>query len=156
MTAKPIDRSEPVRVRLDRIQLVSWAPSGKSPPKLEGYKVVRDWFVRCQTTTSTYARVRQYQSTTNDAKIFWQYQRLKGWLKPWKVSIVADDVSGLSYEEVQRVLKHCRHYRFLTVEIALDFSPSIGINKRFVRQHAVFGKSHRRAKRREKTSPILR
>jgi hypothetical protein len=137
-------RQHGVWVRLDRLQVVSGAPQGGKPPLLEGYKVVRDWFVRCQTTTSTYARVRQYQSVTDDTKIFWQYQRLKGWLKPWKVTIVADDESGLSYEEVAKILKHCHHYRFLIIEIAVDFCPSVGVNRRFVRQHAVFGKSRRR------------
>jgi hypothetical protein len=134
-----------VCVRLDRLQLRSWAPPGRKPPKLDGFRIVRDSFVRCQTTTATYARVRQYQSLSNDTKIFWQYQRLKGWLKQWKVTIVADDESGLSYEEVKKVLKHCRHYSFLTVEIAIDFIPSAGVTMRFVRQHAVFGKSRRRA-----------
>jgi hypothetical protein len=74
-------RQHGVWVRLDRLQIVSWAPQGGRPPLLKGYKVVRDWFVRCQTTISTYARVRQYQSVTDDTKIFWQYQRLKGWAK---------------------------------------------------------------------------
>jgi len=148
--------SHRVRVRLDRVQFVSWAPRGRRPPPLAGYKIVRDSFVRCQTTTATYARVRQYQSTTDDTKIYWQYQRLKGWLKHWKITIVADDASGLFYEQLQAVLKHCRYYRFLTVEIAVDFCLSAGINKRFVRQHAVFGKSHHRAKQRENTRPLLR
>ena len=132
-------------VRLDRVQILSWAPRGRKPPKLPRYKIVRDCFVRRQTTTATYARSRQYQSVTNDTKIFWQYQRLKGWLKPWKITMVADDVSGLSYEEVKQVLKHCHYYRFLTIEIAVDFCPSVGIDSQFVRQHGVFGKSHRRA-----------
>jgi hypothetical protein len=68
---------------------------------------------------------------------------MKGWLKPWKITLVADDKSGLSYEEIQNVLKHCRRYRFLTVEVAIDFPPSAEVDKRFVRAHAVFGKSHR-------------
>jgi len=133
-------------VLLDRVQILSWAPRGRKPPLIGGYKIVRDCFVRRQTTTATYARSRQYQRTTNDAKIFWQYQRLKGWLKPWKITMVADDASGLSYEEIGEVLKYCRYYRFLTVEIAVDFPLSVGIDKGFVRQHAVFGKSRRRAK----------
>jgi hypothetical protein len=143
-----------VGVLLDRTQFVSWAPQGKKPPKLKGYKIVRDCFVRCQTTTATYARVRQYQSITNDTKIFWQYQRRKGWLKPWKITIVADDHTGLSYEEVQRVLEHCRYYRFLTIEIAVDFASSAGVNRHFVRQHFLFGKSH--AKKQPKSSAALR
>jgi len=135
-------------VRLDRVQILSWAPRGRKPPKLDGFKLTRDCFVRCQTTTPTYARRRQYQSLTNDAKVFWQYERQKGWLKPWKITLVGDDESGLSYAEIQKVLKHCRFFRFLIVELAVDFCPSVGINKRFVRQHGTFGKSHRRAKRR--------
>ncbi len=146
----------PIKVRLDRVQVLSWAPRGRRPPQLEGYKIVRDCFVRRQTTTATYARSRQYQSLTDDTKIFWQYQRLKGWLKPWKVTMVADDETGLSYEQIQGVLKHCRYHRFLTIEIAVDFCPSAGINKKFVRQHGVFGKSHRRAKQREETGSQLR
>ena len=80
---------------------------------------------------------------TNDMKIYWQYDRLKGWLMPWKITLVADDESGLSYEEVEQVLKYCRHFRFLIVEIAVDFSPSVGVDRRFIRQHAIFGKSRR-------------
>jgi hypothetical protein len=149
-------RPHRVRVRLDRVQILSSAPRGRGPPKLKGFKIVSDWLVRSQTTTATYARSRYYQSLTDGTKIFWQYQRLKGWLKPWKISVVPDDVSGLSYEQLQGVLKHCYSYRFLTVEIAVDFPLSSGINKRFVRQHGVFGKSRRRAKRTEKTTPLLR
>jgi hypothetical protein len=132
-------------VQLDRVQILSWAPPGRKPPQLKAYKIVSDWFVRCQTTTATYARSRQYQSLTDDTKIFWQYQRLKGWLKPWKITIVADDKTGLSYEQIRHVLKHCRYYRFLIIEIAVDFYPSSGVNNRFVRQHALFGKSRRHA-----------
>jgi hypothetical protein len=132
-----------IRTRLDRVQIASWAPAGRKPPKLKGYKVVRDCFVRMQTTTATYARVRQYQGINHKTKVFWQYQRLKGWLKPWRITVVADDRTGLSYEQIQHVLKHCRYYRFLIIEIALDFHPSAGIDRRFVRQHGVFGKSRR-------------
>jgi len=142
---KPLDANERVRVRLDRLQILSWARQGRKPPKVEGFRVVRDSFVRCQTSTPTYARCRQYQSLTNDAKIYWQYERLKGWLKQWKITLIADDETGLSYAEVQTVTKYCRFFRFLTVEIAVDFCPSVGITKKFVRQHGLFGKSHRRA-----------
>jgi hypothetical protein len=133
-----------IRVRLDRVQVLSWAPPGRKPPKLKGYRIVRDYFVRCQTTTATYARMRWYRSTTDATQIFWQYQRRKGWLKPWKITLVADDNTGLTYEKLQSVLKHCRYHRFITVEMAIDFSPSLGIDKEFVRQHGLFGKSRRR------------
>jgi len=135
----------PIMVRLDRIQILSWAPTGRKPPLLEGFAVTRDSFVRCQTTTRTYARCRHYRSLTNESKIYWQYSRQKGWLKPWKITMVADDRTGLCRDEIERVLRHCRSYQLLTVEIAIDFSPSTGVNKQFIRRHAVFGKSRRRA-----------
>jgi hypothetical protein len=134
-----------VVVRLDRVQILSGVLPGQKLPELEGYKIVRDSFVRCQTTTATYARCRQYRSMANDSRIYWQYQRLKGWLAPWKITLVADDKSGLSRCEIEAVLKHCRDYRFQIVEIAVDFSPAAaGVNSQFIRRHAVFGKSRYR------------
>jgi hypothetical protein len=135
----------PIKVRLDRVQILSGAPGERKPPSLEGYKIIRDCFVRCQTTTATYARCRHYKSLANDAKIYWQYCRQKSWLKPWKITMVADDKKGLSGDEIEQVLRHCRSYQFLTLEIAVDFSPSTGVNTQFIRGHAVFGKSRRRA-----------
>jgi len=133
-----------VTVRLDRVQIVSSALPGDSPPKtLRGFKRTRDCFVRRQTTTSTYARARHYRSLANGTRIYWQYRRLKSWLMPWKVTIVSDDLSGLSRDEIERVLNYCRFHRLLLVEVAIDFSPSTGVNRRFIRSHAVFGKSHR-------------
>ncbi|MGA7560890.1 MAG: hypothetical protein WBW12_18360 [Terriglobales bacterium] len=32
-------------------------------------------------------------------KIYWQYYRQKSWLKPWKITMVADDKTGLSYDD---------------------------------------------------------
>ncbi len=137
-------------VRLDRVQIVSWAPQGRKPPSLEGFAITRDSFVRSQTNIKTYARCRQYQSAINDTKIYWQYDRQKCWLKPWKITIVADDKAGLSYADIGNVLNHCRFYRFLIVEVALDFNVSTGVNRDFVRRCAVFGKS-RRARRESKS-----
>jgi hypothetical protein len=139
-----------INVQLDRVQISSSAPTGQKPPLLKGYVIVRDCFVRCQTTTTTYGRCRHYNSLTNNSKIYWQYMRQKGWLKPWKITIVADDKTGLSRDEIERVLRHCRSYQFLTVEIAIDFSPSTGVNKQYIRRHAVFGKSRRRAAKRNR------
>jgi hypothetical protein len=74
-----------------------------------------------------YGRSREYKSLADDdTKIYWQYDRRKGWLKPWKITLVADDKKGLSYHDIGLVLSHCRHYRFLTVEVAIDFTPCAG------------------------------
>jgi len=84
-----------------------------------------------------------YKSTTDETKLFWQYQRLRGWLRPWKVTMVADDDRGLSAADVHMVLSRCRFYRFLLVELALDFRSS-AMDRDFVLRHGIFGKSRRR------------
>ena len=59
--------------------------------------------------------------------------------------MVADDRLGLSLRDIERVLNRCRFYRFLLVELALDFSPASGVDERYVKRHGRFGKSRRRA-----------
>jgi hypothetical protein len=135
-----------ILVRIDRVQIVSWAAQGRTAPRVKGFKVTRDSFVRSQTNIPTYERCRHYQSKENDAKIFWQYWRRQLWLKPRKITMVADDSTGLSYDEIDAVLRHCNHWHFLTVEVAIDFSHSTGVNRNFIRRHALLGKSQRRRK----------
>jgi hypothetical protein len=139
--------SHDIHVQVDRVQLVSWAPQGRTPPRVKGFKVTQDCFVRMQTSIPTYERCRFYLSKENDAKIYWQYQRRTPFLKPWKITVVADDKTGLSYEEIDTVLRHCKYWHFLIIEVAFDFSPSTGVDRNFVRRHAIFGKSRRRQKR---------
>jgi hypothetical protein len=132
-----------VSVRIDRVQVASWAGEGWKAPRLKGFKVKRDSFVRSQTSINTYERVREYHSKKNDAKVYWQYWPRQGWLARWKITLVADDHAGLRFQELDAVLRHCKYWRFLLIEVAIDFSPSTGVNKKFVRRHAVFGKSQR-------------
>lgn len=131
------------RALLDRLQFTSEAPM-PTPPKIRGFDIVWDHFVRPQTDIPTYARVRKYRSRTNDTKVFWQYQRRCPWLKPWKITLIADDRYGLTANEVWRVICHCKSYRLLIVELALDFSTPPPVNEAFVRRHGIFGKSRRR------------
>src|SRR3974390_980294 len=84
-----------IEVRLDRLQIIPPVTSNQKPPPVRGFRKTRDSFVRPQTTTATYARCAQYHSMTNDTKVYWQYGPLKGWLKPWKITLVADDNTGL-------------------------------------------------------------
>jgi hypothetical protein len=131
-------------IRIDRVQIASWAPTGWRPPNLPGFEVTGDTFVRKQTNIVTYSRCRRYQSTKNSAKIYWQYYPQKGWLAHWKITLVADDKAGLSFDEIALVWERCRYHRFLTIEVAIDFGLSTGVDKDFVRRHAIFGKSQRR------------
>jgi hypothetical protein len=138
-----VDENLVVRVLLDRFQVTSEAPKPK-PPRILGFDVVWDHWVKPQTDIPTYARCRKYRSRTNDTKIFWQYQRRCPWLKPWKISLIADDRYGLTAGEVWTVIRQCKSYRILIVELAVDFSVPPPVNTAFVRRYGVFGKSRRR------------
>jgi hypothetical protein len=138
-----IDDSLLVKVLLDRLQLTSEAPTPK-PPKIRGFDLVWDHWVKPQTDIPTYARSREYRSKRKGTKVFWQYQRRCPWLKPWKITLIADDRYGLTAGEVWSVVRHCRSCRILIVELALDFSLPPPVNEAFVRRHGIFGKSHRR------------
>jgi hypothetical protein len=52
-------------------------------------------------------------------------------------------VNGIDPLDVLRILKRCRYFRFVLVELAFDFSLDSGIDRKFVRRHARFGKSRR-------------
>jgi hypothetical protein len=145
--AKRSSHSHDITIKIDRVQIVSWARQGWKPPRrLKGFQRTRDSFVRPQTDIPTYERCSHYQGIENDAKIYWQYYRRSSFLKPWKITIVADDKIGLSYDEIDTVLNRCRFWHFLTIEVAIDFSHSTGVDMNFVRRHALLGKSRRRRK----------
>src|SRR5947209_4390448 len=129
--------------RLDRLIVSSLCPPGGRLPTISGFRVRNDFRVRPQSSVQTYARVRTLKSNASGAQIFWQYQRRKGWLKPWRITIVGDDHEGITPEELRKVLGYCPHVQFLLVELALDFDPVTEVNRSFVRRHGVFGKSHR-------------
>jgi hypothetical protein len=134
-----------LKVRLDRIRVVSWAAPGRKPPDIPGFVVTSDFRLnrRADGTPPAYARVKKFKSTTSDAKADWEYQRNRGWLKHWRITLIADDQAGLTPEEVEKFLKHCQFYRLTLVELAMDFGPGSGVDRDFVRRHGLFGKSRR-------------
>src|SRR5713101_2174847 len=132
-------------VRLDRLQIVADARYGERKlPTVEGYQVVRDSFVRCQTRTVTYARCRQLRHRSSETQVFWQYRKQKGWLRPWKITFVPNDRTGLLRKDMDPILAHCRDHRLLLVELAFDFNIKTGLDRDFVRRRGVFGKSRLR------------
>jgi hypothetical protein len=139
--------TEPIVVRLDRVRIVSWAKPGWKPPSIPGFRVVKDTWVRPQGPTPTYYRVRELQAEASGARAWWQYQPRRGWLRPWRITLVGDDRTGLTPYEAIRILKRCRYAWVVLVELAVDFDPTSGVDRAFVKRHGVFGKSRRRTDR---------
>ena len=130
------------RTQLDRFQFLAQRFGRPVPPRFPGFERLRDWFVRSETTVKTYGRVAEYANPHSGTRLFLQYQaRLPG-LAPFKGTLIPHDQRGLSAEEIQCVVKRFKTYRFLLLEIALDFPPDSRIDLDFVREHGLFGKSH--------------
>jgi hypothetical protein len=134
-------------VRLDRLIVVSWSKPGWKLPSIPGFKVVRDIRVRPQGESPRYERVRELLSLTSATRVSWQYRRRRGWLKEWRITIYGDYLSGITPMELLPILKRCRHAWLVLVELAMDFPPTSGVDRAFVKRHGVFGKSRRRTDR---------
>jgi hypothetical protein len=86
-------------------------------------------------------------STQSSSKISIQYDRQAPWL-PWcRIMMIGDDQTGLTLDEIKRVLVDVPDHGISLAEIAFDFHPDTGVNQHFVLCHARFGKSQRREDR---------
>jgi hypothetical protein len=131
--------------RLDRLRVVSWAEQGgRKLPLIPGFTTVKDHRLRPKGVSPIYDRVRTLRSLTSETEVSWQYQRNRGWVKPWRITWVADDRTGITPTDILRIVKRCKFFRFLLVELAFDFDSALGINRTFVKRHGLFGKSRRR------------
>jgi hypothetical protein len=133
-----------ITIRLDRVGIVSWAPPGAKPPPIKGFKVEYDRFIRSKPgRPAMYERARSMRGVDSDARIAWQYRRNRSWVKPWRITMNGDDQTGILPGQLSRVMRRCRHFRFVLLELAIDFPPALGVDRRFVKRRALFGKSRR-------------
>jgi hypothetical protein len=129
-------------VKLDRQQLyciqnptaaLMAVPGFKS---LTGHRIDRPADGRFQ----AFGRVHWFQTTTSQMKVLVESERREGWLPPYRVTLYADDRTGLLPDQVFGVLEVLPDFRMTMLELAFDFAPE-QMNRRFVREHALFGKS---------------
>jgi hypothetical protein len=133
-------------IKIDRLQCFA---HGSVPASILGFTLLHDRFVRVQTKSGfvAYGRVREYVNFITDARLFLQYQPRRPGLPPIKITLISDDHGILTRREIEDVLEPFTTYRFLLLETTLDFYPHSGIDRDFVRRHAVFGKSRRKISR---------
>jgi hypothetical protein len=129
------------RVRLDRLVVCGGGRVDSVLPEIQGFRVDKDFRPRMQGRIKTYGRVRRYLSRTSSAQVLLQYQPQCPWLKPWRITLIADDELGLTRQEIENALVDCLAHRVSLFEIALDFDVDAGIDEKFVRKYGRFGKS---------------
>ncbi len=67
-------------------------------------------------------------------------ERREAWLPPYRLTLYADDRTGLLPDEVFSVLEVLPDFRMTMLELAFDFAPD-QVSRKFVREHGLFGKS---------------
>ena len=100
------------QVRLDR--LIVGVPDALADglPEPRGFKRIADYRVRPQGKIATYARVQKFKSERNACKVSIQYQRQAPWV-PWcRITMIGDDRTGLTLEEIKSILVDCPITRF--------------------------------------------
>lgn len=136
-------RTSLLKSRIDRVQILCPMPQDGQLPVIPGFQVVWDHFVPCQTTMRTYSRVRHYTNLLSGTKVYAQYDPAAPWRAAVKLTFCPDDRTGLLRQELEEFLMPFPRYRMLTLEIYFDFSDKAGIDYKFIRRHALFGKSRR-------------
>jgi hypothetical protein len=110
-------------------------------PAIEDFRVDKDFRPRAQGRITTYGRVRRYVSRNSSAQVVVQYQPQCPWLKPLRITLIADDERGLSPQEIENAIGDCLDHRITLAELAVDFDVEAGIDEAFVRRYGRFGKS---------------
>jgi hypothetical protein len=90
-----------------------------------------------------YGRVHWFRRKGSAMKFCVDSERLEEFLAPYRVTLYADDRTGLLPGEVLSILQVMPGVKLTMVELAFDFSPISPVTRAFVRRHAVFGKSQR-------------
>ena len=90
-----------------------------------------------------YRRVHWFKHVSSDMKVCVESERQGGWLAKYRLSLYADDRTGLSGAVVLNILRIIPPVRLVYCEFALDFSILSGIDRTTVLRRTVYGKSQR-------------
>jgi hypothetical protein len=132
--------TDSVRAGLDRAQFGAKLSQGRVP-LVAGFDVQHDRFVHSQTTIRSYRRLRTLLSSRTAATVGIQYDTPCRWLPPVKVTLNAPRAGEIKRSELDAIFAAFTNPELLLIEVAFDCTPKSGIDRTFVRKHALFGKS---------------
>ena len=135
--------SEECVVRLDRLQLyteIDPAPILKLHPDFKSEKAHTLKPPKAGEFRA-YDRVHWFYSRTSKMKFVIESKLRKPFMpQPYRITLYADDRTGLLMEEVFSILEVLPSFHLTLVELAFDFRRDL-VNRRFVKRHALFGKT---------------
>jgi hypothetical protein len=86
-----------------------------------------------------YERAAWFHDHRSDMKISVESEPTKHWLWCYRVTLVADDATGLLPSQVFRVLERLPDFHLVMLEVAFDFPNHL--TRRQARQRVLFGKT---------------
>jgi hypothetical protein len=97
--------------------------------------------IRAQTKGSfqPYGCAQWFHGARNGLKVAIESDRRERFLSPYRLTLFADDLTGLLPAEVFNVLEQVPDFQLTMIELALDFPE--GLDRGKVRQHVLFGKT---------------
>jgi len=111
-------------VRLDRLQLVCIENPRPALRDIPGFvrgcsrRIKR----RPRTTFQPYGRAQWFWSEKSGMKFAIECEPLHPWIAPYRLTLIADDRSGLGPREVFRIIELLPKFKLTTLELALDFT----------------------------------
>jgi hypothetical protein len=127
---------------LDIVRFWSMVNPTRALMGLPNFKSQRSYRVS-EPEKERYARAHWFRSKTSTMKFCIHSEPLDYWLAPYRLTLYADDQSGLLPTELFSILEVMPKATLLMVELAFDFSPLTGVTGEFVRRYGIFGKAHR-------------
>lgn len=109
--------------RLDRLQLVLVQNPSPLLRDLSGFRRFSSHWVKKKPNQKffPYKRVQWFWSSTSSMKFLIESEAQKPWLVPYRLTLIADDRTGLLPGEVFSVLELLPDFKLTTLEIAFDF-----------------------------------
>jgi hypothetical protein len=131
--------------KLDRLRLVCTQDPTPALKLVPGFQSLNSHFIRRPAAGKfqAYGRVHWFGCRKSRMKFLIESERREKWIKPYRVTLFADDRQGLLPSEVFSVLEVLPDFQLTLIELAFDFRGGV-VNRRFVRNHALFGKSQPR------------
>jgi hypothetical protein len=87
-----------------------------------------------------YGRAHWFESRTSKMKFLLESEQREAWLPPFRLTLYADDNTGLLPDEVFSVLEVLPDFQMTVLELAFDFAPEL-MNRKIARERCLYGKA---------------
>lgn len=123
MDASGFEHTTSCLVRLDRMQFVLVENPGPLLRDLRGFRRFPSRWIKKKPNQKflPYKRAQWFWSKTSLMKFAIESDRQKPWLVPYRITLIADDRTGLLPGEVFSILELLPDFKLTTLEIAFDF-----------------------------------